>query len=454
MQEKHWTIINYVLIALAGVFGFYMSNGVFAFGGNNRLLSVSETIIASSLLLLAFAGLIIINIMRNKYRPNWLLIGILGCLFIMNMINILCFRSGTTFTFTGVDNEVHTFAFELSGAEKFTTIMAFLATMSCALLVLDICYQVVDFKQFIKIVCFTAIASCVVLIIISYFMQGYKYFIFYKHLFDSELYHCSIQSIFATKNAYAAVLMIGLLAGIILHSQYRKWWYLAISGYMFINIVHTISKAMIIMAIFIIAAYLIFLFITTYKEHKNMNLVALAAIGGAILTADLGLFIFLAATGHINGFFRTIFYSKGVDTFQTRIYIWEKVIDIVSKFNWVTGCGHILFSNVLHQYNVLDTGTGEVVARYSAHSGYLQYIGEGGIIYLLVVLALIAFVIYLAIKNYKKDKPAMFISLITMVAYMAFMFIESGSIFIASGMEFGVVSMLTISPILFVSRQK
>ena len=103
---------------------------------------------------------------------------------------------------------------------------------------------------------------------------------------------------------------------------------------------------------------------------------------------------------------------------------------------------------------MLDTGTGEVVARYSAHSGYLQYIGEGGIIYLLVVLALIAFVIYLAIKNYKKDKPAMFISLITMVAYMAFMFIESGSIFIASGMEFGVVSMLTISPILFVSRQK
>ena len=185
-----------------------------------------------------------------------------------------------------------------------------------------------------------------------------------------------------------------------------------------------------------------------------MNLIALAAIGGTILAAVLGLFIFLAVTKHLNGFFRTIFYSKGVDTFQTRIYIWEKSIDIISKFNWITGCGHILFANILHQYNVLDTGTGEVVARYSAHSGYLQYIGEGGIIYLLVVLALIGFVIYLGVKNFKKDKTRIFISFITMASFIAFMFIESGSIFISSGMEFGVISMLTISPILFVSRQK
>ena len=454
MKEKYWTIINYVLIAVSAVVGFYVSNGAFAFGGNNRLLTLPETIIANSILLLAFGALIIINIIRNKYRPNWVLIGILSFLFIMNMVNILCFKSGSTFTFTGIDNEVHSFAFELSGAEKFTTIMAFLATMGCALLVLDICYQVVDFKQFIKIVCFGAIAVCGILIIISYFMQGYKYFIFYKHLFDSELYHCSIQSIFATKNSYAAVLMIGLIAGIILHSQYHKWWYLAITGYMFINIVHTISKAIIIMGLFVIFAYLVFIFITTYKEHKKMNLIALAAIGGTILTAVLGLFIFLAVTKHLNGFFRTIFYSKGVDTFQTRIYIWKKSIDIISKFNWVTGCGHILFANILHQYNVLDTGTGEVVARYSAHSGYLQYIGEGGIIYLLVVLALIGFVIYLGVKNFKKDKTRIFISFITMASFIAFMFIESGSIFISSGMEFGVISMLTISPILFVSRQK
>ena len=454
MKKKCWTIINYVLIAVSAAIGFYVSNGAFAFGGNNRLLTIPETIIANSLLLLSFGALIIINIIRNKYRPNWVLIGTLSFLFVMNTVNILCFKSGTTFTFTGVDNEVHSFAFELSGAEKFTTIMAFLATMGCALLVLDICYQVVDFKQFVKIVCFGAIAVCVVLIIISYFMQGYKYIVFYKHIFDEELYHCSIQSIFATKNSYAAVLMIGLIASIILHSQYRKWYYLAIGGYMFVNIIHTISKAIIIMGLFMILTYLIFIFIITFKEHKKMNLIALAAIGGTIIAAVLGLFIFLAVTKHLNGFFRTIFFSKGVDTFQTRIYIWQKSIDIISKFNWITGCGHILFANILHQYNVLDTGTGEVVARYSAHSGYLQYIGEGGIIYLMIVLALIGFVIYLGIKNFKKDKIGIFISFITMASFIAFMFIESGSIFISSGMEFGVISMLTISPILFVSRQK
>ena len=454
MQEKHWTIINYALIALAGVVGFYMSNGVFAFGGNNRLLSVPETIIASSILLLVFSALIVINIIRNKYHPNWVLIGILTLLFVMNTINILCYKDGTTFSFTGVDNTVYSFPYLLNPDARFTEIFAFLATMGCALLILDICYQVVDFKQFIKIVCFAAIGVCTVLIIISYFMQGYKYFILYKHLFDNELYHCSIQSVFATKNAYAAVLIIGFLASIILHSQYRKWWYLAIGGYMFINIVHTICKAVIILSLIIAVAYLIYIFITTYKEHKKMNLIALAAIGGTILAVILGLFIFLAATKHLNGFFRTIFYSKGVDTFQTRVYIWKKSIDIISEFNWFTGCGHILFGRILHEYNILDTATGEVVARYSAHSGYLQYIGEGGIIYLLIILALISFVIYLGIRNFKKDKPMMFISLMTVICFAIYMSIESASIFIASGMEFGVISMLAISPILFVSRQK
>lgn len=454
MQEKHWNIINYVLIALTGVVGFYISNGFFSFGGNNRGLTVPETIIANSIFLIVFGGLITINIIRKKYHPNWVLIGILGTLFIMNTINILCFKSGSSFTFTGADNEVHTFTYNMSAGEKFTDIFAFLATMGSALLVLDICYQVVEFKQFITLVCFAALAVIFVLIICSYFMQGYKYFIFYKHLFDNELYHTSIQSVFATKNAYAIVLLIGFLAGIILHCLYRKWWYLAISGYVFINVIHTICKSVIIVCILIAIAYLLYIFFTTYKQHKQMNLIALAAIGGTIILALAGLFIFLAIGQHLNGFFRTIFYSKGTDTFETRKFIWAKVINIISNFNWVTGCGHVLFSVLLHEYNVLDTGTGEVVARYSAHSGYLQYLGEGGIIYLLIAIALIIFVIYLGIKNYKKNPALMFVSLLTITSFIIWMSIESVSIFIANGLECGIISVLAISPILFVSRQK
>ena len=454
MKEKYWTIINYVLITLAGVVGFYVSSGAYAFDGSSRLLTVPETFIANGILLLAFSGLLIINIIRNKYRPNWVLIGILSFLFVMNMINILCFKSGRTFTFTGSDNQTYSFAYNFSPGEKFTAIMSFLATMGCALLVLDICYQVVDFKKFITTLCFLAIACCVIFIVISYFLQGEKFIQFYRHLLDSELYHCSIQSVFATKNSYATILFVGLLASVILHSQFRKWWYFLIGGYMFLNIVHTVSKAIIILSVLLVLAYLVFLFISTYKEHKKMNIIALAIIGGTIVVAIVTLLIVLKATNHMKDFFRTIAFSKGVDTFETRTFIWKKVVDIITKFNWVTGCGHLLFGNILHEYNMLDTGTGEVVARYSAHSGYLQYIGEGGIIYLLIVLALIGFVFYLGIKNFKKDQATIFISLATMVLFGAFMFIESASIFIANSMEFGAISMLTISPILFVSRQK
>lgn len=455
MKEKYWTIINYALIAIAGLFGFYISNGFFSFGSNgNRGLNMTETIIGNSVLLLAFAALIIINIIRGKYRPNWVILGILGFLFTMNTINILCFKSGTTFTFTGADNEVHNVVYQMSIQEKVTDIFSFLATMGCALLVLDFCHKVFDIKQFLTFVCLIAIACVIVFIVISYFLQGSKYLIFYKHLFDQELYHTSISSVFTTKNSYATVLFIGILACVILHCFYRKWYYLAISGYIFINIIHTISKAIIILSGVLLLGYLIYIFFTTYKKHKKMNLITLAAIGGTILLAIIFIFIYLAATDHFVSFFKTIFYSKGVDTFKTRIYIWQKVVHIISHFNWITGCGHILFGDVLHSYNLVDTGTGEDTARFSAHSGYLQYIGEGGIIYLLIVLALIGFIIYLGIKNYKKDKPIVFISLSVITLFLIYMGIESSSIFIASGLEFGIISVMTLTPILFVSRQK
>ena len=66
MKEKYWTIINYVLITLAGVVGFYVSSGAYAFDGSSRLLTVPETFIANGILLLAFSGLLIINIIRNN----------------------------------------------------------------------------------------------------------------------------------------------------------------------------------------------------------------------------------------------------------------------------------------------------------------------------------------------------------------------------------------------------
>ena len=455
MNEKRWTIINYALMLLSVLLGFYLSNGTVVFGSDpNRGLVLWEMIVANSIFLCSFGALITINVLRKKYKPNYVLIGIFGGLFILNLISILVFKGQQTISFTGVDNNTYSFDFVVSSYDRVRYVFNFLAMLCLGLFILDVSWQVANIKQFLGILSLAVIAMNIVLIIISYFMHGYNFIDFYRFLFTDDFYRASVISVFATKNAYAATLLLGIIASLYLHLVTRKWYWFIPLVYIFTNIIHTISKSVIIFSAVLIIAYLLYVFFTTYKEHKKMNLIALAAVGGTLLLGVLVVTIVLLAKGKFVSAFESIFLTKGQDTLESRTWIWNKVVLILNRSNWVIGVGYGLFSTLLHSYNMADVSASEINGRYSAHSGYLQFMGEGGIVFLLVALLIIGMLVYLGIKNYKRNPPLVVFSLTVLTLYLVYMIIESVMVIMPHSLEFGIAGMFIALPILDLNKER
>ena len=454
-KEKVLTSLHYLLILLCGLGAFYLSCNIVLFSKTpSANFELWQIIIVAILVLGLFATIITINIKRKLYKPNYVIIGLISILFIINMINVLLYKNDTVYNFISANKETNysvTMAFSTS--DKAVAIISFLGTMLGALLLFDIIHQVSDLKTVIKYLCFVIIAAAIVFIIIGLVRFPNRYFLLYKHLTDEQLYHASIPSIFETKNEYGLVLYLAVLAGIYLHYFYRKWYWLLGSFYAYVNIVHTLSKQMIIIGALTMMAYLICIFFTTFNKHKKMNVIALASIGGIILLAIVVGMIYLGVTNKFQALVDTIYYTKGNDTFKTRIYIWDKTLTILNANNWGTGVGHILFGEVLHKLNLTDITSGEAAARYSAHSAYLQYIGEGGIVFLLAELIVIGYSFYLGIKFFKQDKELIVLSLSVIALFLVIMFFESASIGFAFTLDYAVITLFTISVIIDLARK-
>ena len=94
------------------------------------------------------------------------------------------------------------------------------------------------------------------------------------------------------------------------------------------------------------------------------------------------------------------------------------------------------------------------VAVRGSHNFALEYIGNGGIITLLIVLAILFMIIYLAIKSFKKNKTLMALSLTLITLFSVYSLIESGSFIIPKSYEFVALNLFIISPILMTYKNK
>ena len=454
-KEKLLTYLNYFLVVCCGISAFWLASNNIIFAKNpGQPFEMWQMLICAPIVIGLFAAVIAINIKRKLYKPNYVIIGLLGLLFIINMISVLAYKNGTVYDFMSADranNYSITVAF--TAQERVVAIFSFMGVMLGALLLLDILHQVTDLNNDIKIACLVVITIAIIAIIYGLIKFPNRYFLLYKHLTDGQLYHASIPSFFQTKNEYALILYLAVLAGIYLHHYYRKWYWLLGSVYAYINIIHTLSKQMIIIGALTMLAYLICIFFTTYKQHKKMNIIALASIGGTIALAVIAGLIYLGVTGKFQALADTIYFTKGSDTFQTRTYIWEKVLVIINANNWSRGTGHILFGNILHTMNALDASAGEATARYSAHCAYLQYIGEGGILLLTIELAILGYAIYFGVKFSKENKELVVLCFAIITLFLAIMFFESASIGISFTLDYAIITLFSVVPLIDLGRK-
>ena len=454
MNVKRIDLLNYLLIAISFLFGFYLSCGEIIIGNDpSRPFVAWEISLVIAILVLSFGSLLVINIIRKKYRPNYVLLGILLVLFISNLITILLYKNKGIYAYSGIDGELCDFKYTVTPFMRFSFIAEQFAMLMMMVLVFDVIHQLVDLKTFIRLACYVVLLVVSILFIISVFKEGGNYVGLVTHLTKDDLQAYAVASVFKSKNNYAYILNLGIFATILLHNNNKKWYWLMIMGILYVNIFFTLCKFLIILDAVLILGYLLYRFFITYKENKKRNLIALIAVGGSLLLITLIFIVVLAATGKIASFFDTLFNVKGYDTLETRKWIWQKSALAISNSNIVTGDGYGLFGELLFNYNINDWATRAINETRSAHSGYIQYLGEGGILMLALFIILVGYIAYVYYKNMKNNRDLLVISLSFFVFSLIYMIIESGAVIFTKSIEYGAAAILIFVPLLSVNKE-
>ena len=455
MKEKTLTIINYILIAILFVVSSYLASGLFIFDADHEQdIKLWAVIVSLSLIAISLSLLLIINIKKKKYKPNYILLGVLSVLFIAGLFTLIFIKDRGIYQYPGVDGTLCEFEYHITPLLRFTYISELLAYLILGLLILDIIYQVVDGKQCIKIASYLVLTIIVVLMVISYFKDANKYVEVVKHLTRGEFYENAVASVVESKNNYAYILTLGIFACIILHYFDKKWYWLAGLGFIYLNMVFTLCKWLLFLDAIAVLGYLLYRFMVTRKENKKRNIIALCAIAGTMIVGIATLFIILAVNDKLANIADAITKQNGVDTLDARFWIWRRAILAIENGNWFTGAGFNLFGQLLFRYNTYDVITQFANNTRSAHNGYLQYIGDGGILLLLAALVIAAMLVLLSVKNMQKDRDLMVISLGILVFSLIYMIIESGTIILPRSMENATLAILAITPILALNKEK
>lgn len=455
MKERKLEIVNYILLVICFAVGFYLAAGMYIFSKTpEEDIRLWALIAGPIILLLSLGALLFINIKNKRYKPNHILIGLLGLVFVAGLFTIIFIKDRGIYQYPGADGNPCEFEYHITPILRFTYIVELFAYLVTGFMVFDIVHQVVDGRKLLKLACYFILIVVGVLTIISYIKDFQKYIEVIKYLTKGEIYVNAVASVFESKNNYAYVLTLAIFASLILHYHDKKWYWLAICGFVYLNMFFTLCKWLLFLDAIAILAYLAYRFFASYKENKKRNLITLAAIAGSLVILSSGLITILAVNNKLDSLIELITKQNDVDTLDARLWIWKRAVLAIENGNWITGAGFNLFGQLLFRYNTYDVVTQFANNTRSAHNGYLQYIGDGGIILLLVALIIAGMLIYLCIKNMKIDRDLMVISLIILVFSLIYMIIESGTIFLPRSMENAALTVLATLPILTLTKEK
>ena len=239
--------------------------------------------------------------------------------------------------------------------------------------------------------------------IISYATETTKYFELLKHLTDGENYKYVVYSAYVNKNNYAFLLSLAIISTLYLHYYYRKWWLFIASGFIYLNMVFTLSKALLVLDVLLVFAYLVYIYVLTEKEKKTRNACIAGGAGAVILALSIVAIVLLAKSNQNNG---------GYSSIETRSWIWQRSFETINNTNWVSGAGYKIFGDLLLRYNTSDPITLPVNNTSLAHNMIIESFGNGGILLFLVTISIFGMCIYMNVKNLKINRDLSVISFI------------------------------------------
>lgn len=262
--------------------------------------------------------------------------------------------------------------------------------------------------KIIQAIGFVVFAGCFLLNIYSYITEYGNYIPFLKALMGEDvtlIKWFSMKSCIINQNAYGMMMMVGIIFCCIHHSITKKWFYFPLIVFFYLNMVFTFCRTSLLLSPLIVIIYIYFFLFKNLSKRKKIYSALLILLTAIILVLLLIVAISYLSKGSFFAFIYKFlkFFDNG-STIGLRERIWDNTYKLIIQsmpLSLFFGKGFGIVNLELLQLNN-NSGLEDQLA-FPTHSGYLNLFAEGGFIYILSFIALLAYVLYIFKKCYKKQ---------------------------------------------------
>ena len=452
MLTKRSAISNLLLYAIILV-AIYIVQRIIVFEPNSagvnyaiyRELLLPEYLIAFAVLLFLSAWYIFAEYKRGQIKLHIPLIILLSCLFIISTVIILTFPSKLEILVPvygplhGDDAELLYYknsVINLNAEQRGLFILVSFSAMYLAYLLIYVLPRKVRYTRQLEWLMYVILLFDIALIIVSLSTEIGEYAKFFQVVPNKDFsLSVKIQGFLGNKNSFGAAMMFGVFAAIYLHHVNKKWWFLpfAVVFTLFALVATSKTKTMICAVVLVI--YFITCMCMRFKKHLLSSLIILGVVF-AIIATMVSLYL---TYYYNNDFMPNTFKSienltdsfllnsfSNVTHLSGRHRQYDKVVILLNNGYWAFGSGYGLFNYIFRGMENISINSNlyawsaTTITRLpidnahmtdSPHSFYYQIMGTGGIATLVIEAILVLYVIFAAVRVFRKHKKTVIICL-------------------------------------------
>ncbi len=449
MAGKIAKIGNYFLYLLTITAGLFICNGEVLFGDNpTQKFTGNDVRLYTGIFLVSLVTLFLINIFRKKYKPNWILLSLFLIVAVGNIVGIATFKDYGYYVFDGIEGGSYAFTYYIDLETRLIfSLEALVLCLTCFVLI-DFGYQLFELDEFLKVVAFTTLTIISIFMVISFVVDWDCYANFWQNYFVTD--HSFMRfpkSVFMNSNVFAIMLSVAFIALIYLHHFYKRWFFFIPMIVLYVNIFMTNCRTLTISVLLLFLAYLVYYLLDKYGKTRKRKIITASLIASIFVTSIIVTTVVLVLTNNLDNFIDFMLESYNFRSIHSRSWIWMRTIESINLANWFTGVGFNLFGEILIRFNVTDPTSARPNNNTSTHNAALEYLGNGGILMLVVVLIILGMLIYMAIKNLKNNRGLMVLSLMLIVFSLIYSIIESGFFIFPRTYGFAILTAFIVVPI-------
>lgn len=390
------TILFWVVSVLIVVF---CENITLSIPGASNVYSNREFLVYFIILFILICGYFFLERKYNKISFNYIVVISLFALFAISVMMIILQPELTSYTGTSKDGVVTTVLIKITTYQRLRYIVISFLTFLVAYLFFVVLPKKWIFFRQLNWVYVVFIIVTLLTVLYSYIMEAPQYISIFTG-FDRPR---GIKAWFSHPNVYGLMLMLGVFASLYLSSQKPRLILHVLTFFFLFNISLTFSLTSLVICSLVVLIYYVFRFFLTLKSHPKLNISIFLILSG-ILILGIGVFVFLychnvSIVEKIVQLIYDGFIKSGYSTLESRIVLWKNTLSILleSPFYLIFGRGIGVFQTLLDGVNASQLN--EIV---TTHNGFVEVMGNGGIISLCIYLISIFIPIVMTIKMMRK----------------------------------------------------